>query len=315
LVKQTGNRYFVSIIKDLVARLEQGESFSSAISNYPNVFNKVYVASIQAAESSGKFEEIIEGLADQEAKEYKFASAVRAAIAYPVFIIAAIIVASIILLIVVVPKLESVFTETHLTLPWSTAALIATANFFASYGWLVLLVIVFLAVWFKFFFMKSEQGKEFYGRLLIHIPVFKDLFIGLYMVRFAGTLSMLVKAGVSIISTVKIVGKVIGNPVYEQILNGVASQLERGVPMSVPLSQADEFPPVVPQMVAIGEQTGKLDEVMSSLADLFEDETNKKVAILTSLIEPILLVIVGLGVGTIVFAIIIPIYQISSQIQ
>lgn len=315
LVKQTSNKYFVHVIEELITRLEQGESFSSAISHYPNIFNTVFVSSIQAAESSGKFEEIIKNLSEQEAKEYKFSSSVKAAIAYPIFIVAAIIVAGIILMIVVIPKLSEVFAQSSLTLPWTTQALISTANFLIHFGWIVLLVIVFAIVWFKYFFMQSTQGKRFYGRMLISVPIFKDLFIGLYMVRFAGTLGMLVKAGVPIVGAVKTVGKVIGNPIYAEILDGVASQLERGVPMSTPLSKMSEFPAVVPQMIAIGEQTGKLDEVMVSLSDLYEDETNKKVTTLTSLLEPVLLIIVGLGVGTIVFAIIVPIYQISSQIQ
>jgi len=202
-----------------------------------------------------------------------------------------------------------------MTLPWATRALLATANFFLNYGWLVALLLIFLIVWLRYFFGQSNQGKMIYGRLLIKIPLIKDLFIGLYMVRFSSILAMLVKAGVSIVGAIQTVGQVIGNPVYEAILNDVASQMERGVAMSVPLSRAKEFPAVVSQMVSIGEQTGKLDEVMSSLADLYEDETDKKVAILTSLLEPILLVIVGLGVGTIVFSIIVPIYQISSSIQ
>lgn len=315
LAKETSNTYFVEIIKDIVAALEQGETFSSALSRHPNVFNKVYISSIKAAESSGKFEEIIKSLAEQESKEYKFSSSVKAAIAYPVFIVIVIILAAIILMVVVVPKLETIFADASMVLPWTTRALIATAGFFLNYGWIVLLVLVFAVIWARYFFTQSTSGRMFYGRILIGIPIVKDLFTGLYMVRFSSTLSMLVKAGVSIIGTVETVGDVIGNPVYEAILKNVSNQLERGVPMSVPLSQAPEFPAVVSQMVAIGEQTGKLDEVMASLAELYEDETDKKIALMTSLLEPILLVIVGLGVGTVVFAIIVPIYQISSSIQ
>ncbi len=315
LTKETSNTYFVAVIKDIIAALEQGETFSLALSKHPKVFNKVYISSIKAAESSGKFEEIIKNLAEQESKEYKFSSSVKAAIAYPVFIIIVIIIAAIVLMIVVVPKLVIIFSDANMVLPWATRALIGTAGFFLNYGWIVLVVLIFAVIWARYFFTQSTAGKMFYGRVLISIPVIRDLFTGLYMVRFSGTLSMLVKAGVSIIGAIETVGDVIGNPVYEAILKNVSSQLERGVPMSVPLSKAPEFPAVVSQMVAIGEQTGKLDEVMASLEELYEDETNKKITLITSLLEPILLVIVGLGVGTVVFAIIVPIYQISSSIQ
>lgn len=315
LSKETKNKYFIEVLLDIVASLEQGESFSSALSHHPKVFNRVYIASIKAAESSGKFEEIIKNLADQEAKEYKFSSSVKAAVAYPIFIILTIIIAGIILMVIVVPQLQTIFNDSNLTLPWTTRALIATANFFLNYGWVILVILAFFIVWARYFFFQNPAGRMFYGRVILTIPVLKDLFTGVYMVRFAGTLSMLVKAGVSIIAAVETVGNVIGNPVYQQILKDVANQLERGVPMSTPLSKSPEFPAVVSQMVAIGEQTGKLDEVMASLADLYVDETDKKVSLLTSLLEPILLVIVGLGVGMVVFSIIVPIYQISSSIE
>lgn len=315
LSRETSNKYFISVIQDIVVNLEQGESFSSALSRHRDVFNQVYISSIKAAESSGKFEEIIKNLAEQEAKEYKFNSTVKAAIAYPIFIVLTIIVAGIILMVVVVPKLQTIFADANMTLPWTTRALIATANFFLNYGWIILIILIFFIVWARYFFFQNPAGKMFYGRTILAVPIVKDLFTGVYIVRFAGTLSMLVKAGVSIISAVETVGNVIGNPVYQEILKNVSSQLERGVPMSTPLSKSPEFPPVVSQMVAIGEQTGKLDEVMASLADLYEDETDKKITLLTSLLEPVLLVIVGLGVGVVVFSIIVPIYQISSSIE
>lgn len=314
LKDQTNNPYFEEIIADIIKRLEEGERFSMALSRYPQVFNKVYIASIKAAEASGKFDEVLKDLADTLEKEYKLDSSIRGAVAYPIFIILAMIATAIILLTMVVPKLETIFKESGVTLPLSTRALIASGNFFNNYWYLVLMIVIGLVIWLRYF-LRSPQGFIFTSKLALSVPVIKDLFIDVYMTRFAKILGMLIKAGVPIVESVRLVGQVVSNSVYSQILTNVAYQLERGVPMSVPLSKAKEFPAIVSNMVAVGEQTGKLDEILHSLTIFYEEETSRKVTTVSSLLEPILLVIVGGGVGVIVFAIIVPLYQIAGTIS
>lgn len=311
---QSSNEYFKGIISDIVKRLEEGERFSAALSHYPKVFNKVYIASVQAAEASGKFDAVLKDLADTLEKEYKLDSSIKGAVAYPLFIVVAMVAACIILLTVVVPKIESVFIESEVTLPLATRMLIATGKFFNNYWYLTLIIIVALVVWLKYF-LSSPQGFVVYSKALIKIPLIKGLFTDVYMTRFSKTLGMLVNAGVPIVDAVKLVGYVINNAVYYKILKNVAFQLERGIPMSAPLSKAKEFPAIVSQMIAVGEQTGKLDEILVSLAKFYEEETDRKVATTSSLLEPILLIIVGGGVGIIVFSILVPLYQIAGTIS
>jgi type IV pilus assembly protein PilC len=314
LGSQTKNKYFFAIIADLVAHLEQGEQLSVALNRYHQVFGEVYISSVRAAEASGKFEQVLKDLADQQEKEYKFASAIKAAIAYPVFILVTMIVTGAILIVVVIPKLEDVFTQSNITLPLATRILISVASFL-QHSWLILiLIIIAIVVWVRYY-LRTDSGQAVWGELILKIPAFKDLFIAIYMTRFARTLGMLTNAGVPIIEAVKIIAQVMDNAVYRKTLTHVAGQLERGVPMSEPISKSRYFPPIVSQMILVGEQTGKLDEVVTSLSEFFDDEVNKKVSLVTSLLEPILLVLVGVGVGTIVFAIIIPIYQISASVQ
>lgn len=314
LSKQTTNSTMRDVVEDVIKRLEEGEPLSGAFSHHPKVFNEVYIASLQAAEASGKFEQVLGQLADQQEKDYKLNSSIKSAMAYPLFIIAAMIAAGAVLLMMVIPKLEEVFKDSNMTLPWTTQALIATANFLLTSWYIVIAVIIAMVAWVRYY-AKTENGRLVIGRLLISAPLIKDFYINVYMAKFSVTFSMLVGSGVPIIQAIKLVGSVMGNAVYEKFMEKVSKQLERGVPMSVPLAEAKEFPPIVSQMIAVGEQTGKVDEILLSLARLFQDETDKKVKTLTSLLEPILLIIVGAGVGTIVFSIIIPIYQISGNLN
>lgn len=311
---QTDNEFFKGIIKDIIKRLEEGERFSSALSRYPKVFNRVYVASVQAAEASGKFDIVLEDLADTLEKDYKLDSSIKGALAYPLFIVFAMVITATILLIVVVPKIKTVFQESEITLPLATRMLIATGSFFADYWYLVLLILIGLIIWFRYF-LKSPQGYIFYSKLLLKVPLIKDLFVAVYMTRFTNTLGMLTQAGVPIVNAVKLVSYVVNNSVYSQILKRVAYQLERGVPMSLPLSKSKEFPAIVSQMIAVGEQTGKLEEILASLTKFYEEETNRKVTLASSLLEPILLIIVGAGVGVMVFSIIIPLYQLAGSMS
>ncbi len=315
LSKQTSNPTLSKVIKDVIKRLEEGEALSSAFSHHSIMFDEVYLASLKAAEASGKFEQVLQELSDQEEADYKLSSSMRAAVIYPFFIICAMIVAVIILMVLVIPKMEEIFTTSNMELPWTTKALIATSNFMINYWYILILAVVGLVVWAKYYF-KSKSGREVLGQIILQTPGLNSFFISAYMTRFTRTFSMLVGAGVPIIQAIKLVGKVIDNTVYEKILNNVAKQLERGVPMSQPLfDQEPAFPAIVPQMIAVGEQTGKIDEVLLSLSRFFQDETEKRIKSLTSLLEPILLIIVGLGVGVIVFSILIPIYQISGNIS
>lgn len=314
LADQTKNRYFKETLADVIRRLEQGEPLSTALSRYPKIFDKVYIYSIRAAEASGKFEQVLNELSETQEREYKFSTSVKAAIAYPIFVTVTLLITGALLIMIVIPKLETVFLESKIDLPVATRMMIWVADFLTKSWYIIIIALIAIIMWCRYYF-KTDSGRLVWGEFLLRVPVFNELFTAIYMTRFTRTLSMLVASGVPIIEAVKILAGVMNNAVYENALKNVASELERGVPMSQPLSVNRFFPPIVTQMVLVGEQTGKLDEVLLSLATFFDDEVNKKVGLVTSLLEPILLIVVGIGVGLIVFAIIIPIYQISSNIQ
>jgi len=314
LADQTKNQYFKGILADVIRRLEQGEALSTALSRYPKIFDKVYIYSIRAAEASGKFDQVLNELSETQEREYKFSTSVKAAIAYPVFVVIMLLITGTLLIMIVVPKLETVFLESKVALPLATRILISLADFLLNSWYVIVIAVAAIVMWFRYW-LKTDSGKLAWGEFLLKVPVFNEMFTAIYMTRFTRTLSMLASSGVPIIESVKILSGVMNNAVYEKALKNVASELERGVPMSEPLAKNRYFPGIVTQMVLVGEQTGKLDEVLRSLAVFFDDEVTKKVGLITSLLEPVLLVIVGVGVGIIVFAIIIPIYQISANVQ
>ncbi len=315
LLSQTENKYFASVISDVIKRLEEGEGIAQSLSHHSDVFDQVYISSIRAAESSGKFDEILRDLAEQLEKDYKLETSVRSALAYPIFIVCAMIVVMIILMVAVIPKLQDLFTGINAQIPLATRMLIATSGFFQRFWYVIAAILIFAIYWGRSF-LKTEQGKNFSSRMIIKIPVVKELFKNIYMSRFTRVFGILIGAGVPIIEAVKLMSLVINNKVYERILVRVADQIQRGVQMSSLLGEyPSEFHPIVSQMMAVGEQTGKLDEVMQSLARFFDDEVAKRLGALTSLLEPILLIIIGAGVGVIVFSVIMPIYKFSTNIQ
>jgi len=314
LRQQSKNKYLAQILKDIVEHLEEGESFSSCLARYPDVFDKVYISSIKAAETSGKLEEVLKDLADQNEREYKLISAVKGAVTYPVLVIIFMIFTSAILMTVVVPKFEILFADASVQLPFATRVLISTSTFFSRFWYIILLVLIGIIVWFRYY-LKTRNGEAFLSRMILATPFLREFFTDVYMARFSHTLGMLVGSGVPIVEGVQIVSTVINNTVFEDTLKKVSHQLERGIAMSTPISEAKEFPPIVFQMISVGEQTGKLDETLTSLSTYFEDETSNRVKVLSSVIEPLLIFIVGIGVGVIVFAIIVPIYQISMTMQ
>lgn len=314
LAQQAQNKHFGSVLEGVIKKLEEGEGIAKSLSYYPNVFDRVYISSIQAAESSGKFDEILKDLAEQQEKEYKLNSSVKSALAYPIFIVAAMIVVAVILLITVVPKIQGLFIDLGIKMPITTRILIGTSNFIRSYWYFLVLIVIFLIVWIRYS-LKTEKGQEVYGKLQINTFFIKDLFRSIYMARFCRIFGILIGAGVPIVETISLTGSVMDNVVYRNLLLKIADQVQKGVPMSTPLMEQSEFHPILSQMVAVGEQTGKLDEIMASLARFFDDECSKRIGIVTALLEPILLVFIGLGVGVIVFSIIMPIYQISGGIK
>lgn len=302
----TLKRVVISVKEDL----EAGYSFSTSIAKYPEMFSRVFVNAVRAGEATGKLELVLKELADTLERENRTAASFRSMMIYPIFIISAMIIVGGIMMVKVIPVLSAVFLEADAELPLMTRLLIAVSNFLAAYWWIAIVAAIGLYIGLRAF-LRTSQGRYFLDSLRLRLPVVRDLNKSFLMARFTRTLGMLVTAGVPLLEAIQITADAMGHVIYKEDLERVAVQLERGVTLSVSISKSSYFPPLVAQMILVGEQTGELDKVLSKLSFTYEEEYDALAKGSSALIEPIVIVILGLGVAFLLFAILIPIYQVS----
>ncbi len=307
LLSQTKNPVVRQSIVEIIHDLEAGMSFSAAIDRQPKLFNSIYVAMVRAGETTGKLEEVLLQLADNVEKDSAIVGKIRGAMLYPAFIIMAMIVVAILMMVKVIPQLTSIFKEGNATLPISTRVLIAASNFFVHF-WLVVVVAAVIVVFLAGRWLMTVPGTMFLNQLQLRIPGISE---SLYMSRFTQTISMLIKSGVPIVQALDITADVMNNYVFKDALIQAKGQLERGNPLSTPIGQNPHFPKIVSQMILVGEQTGKLDQIMEKLSLYYEDDLDTKIKSISTLIEPIIIVILGISVAFLVMAILLPIYNIA----
>ncbi len=312
-VSQAESENLKEIYQDIYMDLEEGHAFSTALSKHPEAFDQVFVSVVKSGETTGNLEVVLRQMADRYENDYTFISQVKSAMYYPAFILVALIAIATYMLMKVIPQLESLFTQSGAELPWVTSALLSLSKFMIARWW-VLLVIIIVLVYLVRLWLKTDQGEKAISRWQIEIPGVKDLMRGIYMSRFSRVMEMLVQAGVPILDALKISANTINNIIYKESLEEIATEVERGVPLSVPLQKDKVFPSLIGQMVGVGEQTGKLDKVMGKMGAYYEEETSRKIKTVSSLVEPIILVIIGVGVAFLIFAVLLPIYDIA-QLQ
>lgn len=315
LVKaQTRNAVFKKVLDGVYADIQAGEALSTALGKFPNVFDRVFVAVVRSGETTGKLDKVLTHLADRMEEMQIFKSKIRSALAYPIFIIITMIIVIAIMMIKVIPVLKGVFEEAGVQLPWTTRVIIAVSDFMVKWWWLLLVIIAVLILIIWSFFRYTKTGRFWWDTIKLKTPIISFISYDMYMARFTRTLGMLIASGIPIIETIKITAAAINNRIYLRILKKVIAQVERGIPMSVPLEKEKEFPILVPQMIMVGEQTGKLETLMEKLAGYYEGEVDTKIKTIASLVEPVVIVIVGFGVGFLIYSILYPIYSLVNVI-
>lgn len=313
LTRQAKKGKFRQIMESVLSDLQDGFSFSTALSKYPEVFDPIFINVVKAGEATGKLETVLATLADNMEKDVKVRSKIKGALYYPIFILVAMVGVAIIMLTQVIPQLRSLFTEAGMTLPLSTRILM-TASDLVVHKWPWLIVALIGSVVGLRFLFRTETGMNLFSKYILHIPVAGVIIEQSSMARFGRLLSLLLSSGVPLLEALRMIRDAFTNRIYQRGIDKVALQVERGIPMSVPILENPAFPVMVGQMVAVGEQTGKMDEVMLHVAQYFEAEVDAKVNGLATLIEPIVIVMLGIGVAWMLLAIILPIYQYSTSI-
>lgn len=300
------------IVAQLLADVEAGDSFSTALAKHPLVFTKTYVALVKSGEVGGVLDAVLLRLADNLEKQQEFNSKVKGALIYPVIIVVGMIVVVIIMMVFVIPKLLSLYSDMDVELPLPTRVLIGVSGFFSKY-WFIVIAILGVAFYIFRLFKSTPEGKRKLDELLFKVPIYGPLQRQVILTNLTRTLSMMIGSGVSILEALHITSEVVGNTLIAESLVDSANQVEKGFPVAFAFSKHPEaFPFILSQMMAVGEETGKMDDILSKISHIFEVESDEKVKGLTAAIEPIVMVLLGLGVGFLVVAVILPIYNLSS---
>jgi type II secretory pathway component PulF len=313
LEDQVTNKYLLSVIQDLISAVENGESLSMAMSRHDRVFGTVYTSLVKSGEASGSLDKSLTYLADQLEKDYELRSKVKSAMTYPGFVLGSLGVVGILMFKFVLPKLTSVLEEQGGNLPAVSLALIAISKFFDVYWWVVIVVIIVIILSIRAYIF-TNMGRYNFDRLKIKFPIIGDIFQKIYLARFSRNLSTLVAGGIPIIKALQIVSDIINNVVYRDIVMNAVSKISSGKSINESLSGNPEFPTIVLQMIRVGEQTAQLDDILAKLASFYEKEVDAKISTLTTLLEPIIMIILGLGVGALVAGVLMPIYNMASTV-
>lgn len=313
VAEQTEDKPTRAMVEDVLAQVEGGKTLHEAFARHPNVFNKVYLSLIAAGEASGTLDKSLKRLADQQEKDANMISKIRGAMTYPAIVLLVIVAVVAFMMIAVVPQVENLYHDLGEELPALTKIMVGISNFFANFWWLIL-VILGIIVWFFVQFRRTDMGQKWISTFKLNVPIFKGLFLRLYNARFARTAQMLLNAGVPMLEAISISSEAVNNIVVEDQLTQAATLVRSGKPLSVALKGRDYIMPLLPQMAATGEQSGKIDEMLGKAAKVYEDELDERIAAISTMIEPILMVVLAVVAGGIVGAILFPIYSLVSSI-
>lgn len=312
LRRQIKNQTFDKILSDILHEIEAGSSFADVLEKYPQCFSKIYVSLIRAGEASGKLDLVLARLAENLENEREFKAKIKGAMIYPAIIVIGMVAVIFLMMTVVVPKLTAMYKDFGAQLPLLTRILITISDIFAQFWWLILAGI------FGFFFLfsawkKTPVGRKSLDKIILKIPIWGSLTREALLAEMTRTLGLLVGAGISILEALGIVAEAVGSEPYAEAIRDAESKVEKGFPLGVTLAQNPLFPPLVGQMINVGEETGKLDETLLRVSKVFESSSSEKVKGLTTAIEPIILVVLGVGVGFLMLAIIMPMYTLMGQ--
>lgn len=313
LVEQVDNEALKRILSQVRADVNEGLSLADAMAKH-KCFSNVYVNMVRAGESSGALELVLERLADFTEGQSRLQSKVLGALTYPIVMMVVAFLLVLILMTTVVPKITALFKSAKVQLPFMTRMLIATSSFLASYWWLVIILMV-LVGWGISRAVKTPRGRAWWDKTKLKVPVFGPILQMVSIARFSRTLATLLSGGVPLLNTLQIVRNVVSNDALEKAIDDVREAVREGEDIAGPLKRSGQFPPMVTHMIAVGEKTGQLEDMLSRIANAYEARVETRVSMLTSLLEPMMILFMGVTIGGIVGAIMVPIMQMSTLVK
>lgn len=313
LAAESENPILQDSLTKITDDVKSGVSISAAMGKHPDVFSVFYVSMVKAGEESGKLSETFTFLADYLERSYELVTRAKNALIYPAFIVVSFIVVMILMLVFVIPRLSDILLESGQEIPIYTKVVIGVSNFLADYGLLLLLLVVVVG-FFLWRYIPTQAGRNSWSRFQLEIPYVSGLYKKLYLARIADNLNTMLTSGVSMVRALEITADVVGNQVYKDILLASAESIKAGSTVSDTFARYPEMPGIMIQMVKVGEESGKLGFVLDTLSRFYRREVNNEVDTLVGLIEPVMIVFLGLGVGLLLTSVLVPIYNVASGI-
>jgi type IV pilus assembly protein PilC len=313
LAQQTENKTLAKVINETRLEVEAGATYADALRKHPKVFDNLYVNMVAAGEAGGILDVIQQRLAKHMEKTIRLKKKIKGAMIYPASIVGIAVVVMAVLMIWVIPVFAQMFSDFGGQLPGPTRLVLGASNFMVANVWYIFITLIATVFGVKYTY-KTDKGRREMDRLSLRVPVFGDLIRKAAVAKFTRTLGTLISSGVPILDGLQIVAATAGNKVVEEAIMHARSSISEGKDVAEPLGQSKVFPPMVVQMIAVGEATGAMDTMLSKIADFYDDEVDEAVAALTSMLEPMLMVFLGVTIGFIVVAMYLPIFEMASVV-
>ncbi|MFA4975278.1 MAG: type II secretion system F family protein [Candidatus Paceibacterota bacterium] len=315
LASNAENKVLAKKLTEITGDLQSGISISGALAKHPDVFSDFYVNMVKVGEETGKLNETFDHLANYLNRQYALTSKTKNALIYPMFVVATFFIVMSLMFVIVIPKLSAIILDSGQEPPIYTKIVIGLSNFFVHYGFLVIIFLVLAGIW-TWRLSSTQKGKEYLDKVRLSIPAVGNLYKKLYLSRISDNMDTMLVSGIPIVRAIDITSSVVGSRVYEEVLKDVANGVKSGLSFSGAFEKhPEQIPGIMVQMVKVGEETGSLGQILKTLADFYKREVDDAVDTLVGLIEPVMIVVLGLGVGVLLVSVLMPIYNLAGGIQ
>jgi type IV pilus assembly protein PilC len=313
MIQQASNPKFKKILQNVLASIQSGKTLADSFRVEEDVFDQVTINLIEAGEESGNLENILEKIAVELEEKNALTRKIKSAMIYPAIILIVIVAVIVLMMLVLVPSMADMYKDFGSELPFATRFLMSMSDFFINYWWVILSVILVLVVGFKYY-KDTPKGKRNIDKLLLKVPSLGTILSKIQLSQFTRILSLLLGSGVPIIKAIDLTASSLGNLMFRETLEEAKNEVEKGGPLAIPIARSEYYPLLVSSMIAVGEETGEIDSVLAKVAEYYKEEVDTATSNLSSLLEPIFLVIMGLAIGFIAVAVYMPMFQLATVV-
>ncbi len=313
MTQQTENPMFRRVLKDVLLSVQSGKSLSDSFRSQEEVFDEITLNLIEAGEESGNLETILERLATELEEKNSLKSKLKSAMIYPIIILVVIVAVVVLMMIVLIPSMATIYSDFDAELPTVTKVLMSMSDFFVHYWWAVLVVLAILIIGGKFY-LDSDKGKRSFDKIVLKIPVIGMIITKMQLSQFTRVLALLLGSGLSIIKALELTGASLSNTMFKDTVLEAKSEVEKGGALAIPIARSEYFPLLVSSMIAVGEETGEIDAVLTKVSQYYKEEVDVATTNMASVLEPVFLIIMGLAIGFIALGVYMPMFQLSSAI-